>query len=93
MKDGKSTLIDEILAELLMNLGEYMQKLLYEIITSSYKKGNIPLKYIKSRIITLHKKRTTIKFNNSKTIFILSLDSKILLEIVEKKKIKLSCMY
>lgn len=61
MKGGKTT-------KFLNNLDEDIHKLLYEIITTNYEKGNMPKEFVKSRTITFSKKRTTMKCNNYRTI-------------------------
>ena len=85
MKDGKVKWIDEIPAKLLKNLGDYLLNLLYEIIPISYKTGAISEEFVKSRIISLLKKWTTMECSNYWTIFILPHALKILLEIIKEK--------
>ena len=51
-------------------LGEDMDKLPYEIITKSYKIGDIPKKFVKIRTIVLPKKGTSMKSSNYRVISI-----------------------
>ncbi|KAI5717312.1 hypothetical protein M8J77_003669 [Diaphorina citri] len=85
LKEKKATSNDSIPAEIIKNLGNKTDDILFNIIKECYKSGKIPEDFIKSKTITIPKKGNATECSNYRTIAILSHASKILLNIVKNR--------
>ena len=79
---GKSTGIDNIPAELIKAGGNIVIQILLDMCNKIWETGIWPSDWTKSMIISLHKKGSKQKFENYRTISIISHSSKIMLKII-----------
>ena len=82
LKIGKSPGVDNIPAELLKSGGDILKKLLTYICNKIWETGIWPSEWTKSLIISLHKKGSTHKCENYRTISLITHASKIMLKII-----------
>jgi len=85
LSDKESTGLGDIPSEILKNLDEKTNKVLFEIIKKCYEEGSIPGDLIKSKTITLPNKGSATDCSNYRTIAILSHLSKVILNIIKNR--------
>lgn len=85
LNDRKAIGVDKIPVEVVKFFIEDTKNFLFDILTESYEYGVIPAVFTHSKTITLPKKGNFTVCLNYRTIALLSLPSKILLNVVKKK--------
>jgi hypothetical protein len=85
LKTNKSPGIDNIPAELIKMLGEKAIKAIHDICNMVWKTGIWPRDWVHSTFVPLHKKGSTRKCENYRTVSLISHTSKILLRIINQR--------
>lgn len=85
LNDKKATGIDDIPGEILKNLDNKTEKMLFKIISDCYEDGIVIEDFVKSKTIFLPKKGNASDCSNYRTIALISHASKILLNIVKHR--------
>lgn len=85
LKNNKAPGIDEIPAELLKNFGEKAKDVLFKIISSIYKTGQIPSDFTKCLIIPIPKKARAQTCEQYRTLSLISHASNVLTRIIMRR--------
>ncbi|KAL4084163.1 hypothetical protein QTP88_027996 [Uroleucon formosanum] len=85
LKKKKAAGIDEIQAELWKEFGESMRSELFKLMKELFNSGELPLDFTKCKIISIPKKATTNKYDQYRTISLLTHVSKILTIIMSRR--------
>ena len=75
----------KIAAELLQNLGQAENNMLFKLVCNMYEPGDIPNNYMVNKTITVLKKVGAEKFENYRTISIMTHASKILTTMIHRR--------
>ncbi|XP_071580973.1 uncharacterized protein [Temnothorax nylanderi] len=85
LKPNKAPGLDEVSAEKIKLLGDEGIRIIHDICNKVWQSGQWPKNWAKSAVIPIHKKGSTRKCQNYRTISLISHASKVLLRIIDRR--------